>query len=240
MDSDDYVDSRMYELLEAAIEKYQVKAAQVGRDEIDQEGHRLPDICEPPEKPECIPAENFLRELLMHRGDCSFCTKLIAREAFEEELFPEGILNEDFHLLLRILEDVSPIVSLPNQCYHVFYRIGSNSRKEGANNFSRVFEDIVRNADMAEELVEKEYPRLKKEAFRFGVFQRLDYLLHVPIAQMRKTNTLYTEVVSWMRKNWLHAMTNPLLTGKNKTYHTLFAIAPRTIRKIHAILRHIR
>ena len=36
VDSDDYVDSRMYELLEAAIEKYQVKAAQVGRDEIDQ------------------------------------------------------------------------------------------------------------------------------------------------------------------------------------------------------------
>ena len=240
VDSDDYVDSRMYELLEAAIEKYQVKAAQVGRDEIDQEGHRLPDICESPEKPECIPAEDFLRELLMHRGDCSFCTKLIAREAFEKELFPEGILNEDFHLLLRILEDVSPIVSLPNQCYHVFYRIGSNSRKEGANNFSRVFEDIVRNADMAEELVEKEYPRLKKEVFRFGVFQRLDYLLHVPVAQMGKNNILYTEVVSWMRKNWLRAMTNPLLTGKNKLYHTLFAIAPRTIRKIHATLRHIR
>ena len=39
----------------------------------------------------------FMKELLMHRGDCSFCTKLIRRDLFPQEAFPVGKLNEDFH-----------------------------------------------------------------------------------------------------------------------------------------------
>ena len=75
----------------------------------------------------------------MHRGDCSFCTKLIKREMFFEEnedesadrersRFPMGVLNEDFHLLIQMLDRIGPIVSLPGHVYHVFYRLGSNSR----------------------------------------------------------------------------------------------------------------
>ena len=36
--------------------------------------HLLPDVCIPPEQICFCSAEDFLRELLLHRGDCSFCT----------------------------------------------------------------------------------------------------------------------------------------------------------------------
>ena len=101
VDSDDYIDSHMYERLLEGIRKFKVSAAQTGRDEIDQEGCRLPDICEPPEEPVLVESGDFLRELLLHRGDCSFCTKLVRRDLFPEEGFPMGKLNEDFHLLVR-------------------------------------------------------------------------------------------------------------------------------------------
>lgn len=237
VDSDDYVDREMYALLYAAIEMYHVKAAQIGRDEIDPQGNRLPDICVPPEKPECIPPGVFLRELLLHRGDCSFCTKLIAREILQEKRFPEGMLNEDFHLLVQSLRAIGPIASLPQQTYHVFYRVGSNSRKEGKESFSRVYADNVANADMAAALVEKEYPELSETAFRFGIYQRLDYLLHIPISQMNGGNAAYREIVSYLRRNWAKAMRNPILTTKNKCYHTLFAVAPRKVRQLHRRLR---
>ena len=250
VDSDDYVDKEMYALLYAALEKHQVKAAQIGRDEIDPQGNRLPDICVPPMEAECIPPEAFLRELLMHRGDCSFCTKLIAREVFcgeqkteagqavpPEKGFPEGVLNEDFHLLIRILGDMGSIVSLPEQTYHVFYRLGSNSRKEDRENFSRVYADCVDNADMVTELVEQKYPELADTALRFNIFQRLEYMLHIPISQMTAGNAMYRSIVSYLRKNWMKSMRNPILTGKNKLYHTLFAIAPRKIRQLHRMLR---
>lgn len=236
VDSDDYIEPDMYERLLRAIIDYGVVTAQIGRDEIDEQGRRLPNICEPPKEPEIWESRDFLRELLLHRGDCSFCTKLLRRELFREGRFPERKLNEDFNLLVRILPEIERLVSLPGQGYHVFYRIGSNSRKADPENFSRVYKDCVENADMVESMV-KEDRELAETALRFAVFQRLEYLLHIPISQMTKDNVTYREIVSYLRKNWAKAMRNPILTGKNKVYHTLFAAAPKGIRKLHRCLR---
>ncbi len=243
VDSDDYVDADMYERLYDALQEYHVNAAQIGRDEIAQDGSILPDICIPPEDTRCIPPEEFMEELLMHRGDCSFCTKLIRREIFAEDdclagnWFPLGALNEDFHLLIQILDRIGPTASLPGHAYHVFYRVGSNSRKESREVFSRVFADSVDNADLAAEIVARRYPGLEAAAFRFGIFQRLEYMLHIPIAQMGRENKMYREIVRYLRKNWIRSVKNSLLTGKNKVYHTLFALAPRGIRRLHRWLR---
>ncbi len=260
VDSDDYVDADMYERLYTAVCEYNVNAAQIGRDERDAAGNILPDICVPPKECLCIAPEEFMEELLMHRGDCSFCTKLIRREMFsmeepghkanrehggacdadsERSRFPIGVLNEDFHLLIQMLDRIGSIVSLPGHAYHVFYRLGSNSRKESRENFSRVFADSVDNADLAAEIVAGEYPELRAAAFRFGIFQRLEYMLHIPIAQMNRQNEMYRNIVGYLRKNWLKSMRNPLLTGKNKAYHTLFALAPRGVRRLHRRLRRL-
>ncbi len=233
VDSDDFVEPDMYERLYAEIVKYNAKMAQIGRDEIDEQGNKLPNICEPPAEDEFVGKEDFLKELLMHRGDCSFCTKLIHRELFQDREFPVGKLNEDFHLMIELLADMDGLVSLTGQAYHVFYRIGSNSRKESREHFSRVYADSVENAEWVWHLVKLKYPKLRPIALRFGVFQRLEYLLHIPISQMNSENREYKSIVHWMRKYWFRGIINPVLTGKNKVYHTLFAIAPRGIREIH-------
>ncbi len=237
VDSDDFVEADMYELLYQAIEQFQVNTAQVGRDELDMEGKRLPDICIPPGEAECVGAEEFLRELLMHRGDCSFCTKLVKKELFDGWQFPVGVLNEDFHLLVQLLPQIGRIVCLPKQAYHVFYKTGSNTRKEAG--FSRVFADNIDNADMVYEIVKRDYPQLLPIAFRFGIFQRLDYMLHIPISQMTKDNVMYQSVAVYLRKNWWRGLANPYLTLKNKCYHTLFAMAPRTVRVLHKKLKRL-
>ncbi|MCI9141275.1 MAG: glycosyltransferase family 2 protein [Lachnospiraceae bacterium] len=237
VDSDDYIEPDMYQCLMEGIRQFSVSVAQTGRDEIDEKGNLLPNICEPPEEPLIIESRRFMEELLLHRGDCSFCTKLIRRDLIPADGFPPDRLNEDFHLLIRMLPEIGKILSLPRQDYHVFYRIGSNSRKADRENFSRVYWDCVENADMAAGLVKRDYPELEETAFRFGIFQRLEYLLHIPVSQMRRDNVPYRKVVSYLRKNWLTAMKNPILTKKNKIYHTLFAIAPKKIRQIHAGLR---
>ncbi len=241
VDSDDYVDADMYEGLYRAIAGTGMPVAQVGRDEIDKDGNILPNICEPVAQAQVIPAQDFLKELLMHRGDCSFCTKLLQKDLFTEEKFPIGALNEDFHLLVKMLtrekNTVPGIACIPGQAYHVFYRPDSNTRDK--NRFSRVFADNIDNADMVLALVEKKYPELTETAFRFGVFQRLDYLLHIPIPQMTGENEFYRRVVKNLRHGWWRAMRNPYLTRKNKCYHTLFAIAPKGIRVLHKKVKRI-
>lgn len=233
VDSDDYISPQMYELLYKAMRKYQVRVTQIGRDELDEQGKRLPDICVPPAAEERIDSQKFLRELLMHRGDCSFCTKLFHRSVLEGKHFPVGALNEDFHFLVQLLPEIGDIVSLPEQTYHVFYREGSNSRKKDREQFSRVFADSVRNADMVFQYIDASDKDLMKVAVRFGIFQRIEYLLHIPISQMRRDNTFYRQVVHSLRKNYFAGLFNPYLTVKNKLYMTFFVLAPRGVRKLH-------
>lgn len=237
VDSDDYIEPEMYErLLNAALQE-NLLMVQTSRDEIDEQGNLMPDVCVPPKQPELWDCEHFMRELLMHRGDCSFCTKLLHRSLLEKERFPEGELNEDFYLLVRLLPKVSAVAILPEQDYHVFYRYGSNTRTRQENEFPRVFTDIVKNADRVFEIVEKEYPDLKQEAMRFSLFQRLDYMLHIPVAMMTKDNIFYQQVREYLKVHRKDAVRSPYLSKKNKIYLLLLGTAPKTVRSVHKLLK---
>lgn len=237
VDSDDYIDSEMYETLFHAVREYRVSMVQTSRDEIDAGGNKLADVCEPPRQAYFCKSERFMRELLLHRGDCSFCTKLTEARLFCKHSFPEGVLNEDFHLLVEMLQEIEGVVILPEQQYHVFYRIGSNTRKKNRNEFSRVFTDIVDNADMAERIAADKFPALKKEAVRFGLYQRLDYMLHIPVEMMTEDNEFYKKVKRYLRKHLADSVSNQYLSGKNKLYLLLLTAAPRLVRRIHQFKR---
>lgn len=237
VDSDDYLEPQMYEKLLDAINTYDLQIAQAGRNEIDAQGNALPGICIPPTESVAVSSELFFRELLMHRGDCSFCTKLIDASLLQTDKFPEGILNEDFNLLIRLLDHIEGIVSIPYIGYHVCYRLGSNTRRVDLNDFSRVFSDNVNNADFATLIVDKYFPNLHREVIRFGLFQRMDYLLHVPISKMNYDNRQYVAILKYLRHHFKEMVKSPYLTKKNKLYLFLFTVMPVRTRKIHASVR---
>ena len=199
VDSDDFIEPEMYERMLAVALQEQLLIVQTSRDELDEQGNRMPDVCTPPESLAFWESSRFMRELLLHRGDCSFCTKLVAASLLREERFPEGELNEDFHLLVRLLPEVPAIAILPEQDYHVFYRYGSNTRTRKEEEFPQVYTDIVKNADRVMETVEAKYPELSEEAKRFALYQRLDYMLHIPISLMTKENSFYIQVRDFLK-----------------------------------------
>ena len=239
IDSDDYIEPDMMEKLYQAIQTSGMPIAQGAREEIDEQGNILPDICIPPEKETVYASKDFMRELLLHKGDCSFCTKLTKASLFHENgfAFPEGKLNEDFHVLVKMLPFIPGIVSIPKRMYHVFYKSGSNTRVVDKNAFSRVYGDYVDNADMVLTIVEKQYPDLKNPAMRFGFYQRLDYLLHIPIGRMTKAEKQYREIVKYLRGNIGNILGNRELTKKQKLYLIVLAMMPRTVRKAHHLLK---
>ncbi len=237
VDSDDYIEPDMYELMIESVRSVRTKRVpivQISRDEVDEEGGRLPDVCVPPDMARLCGSEEFLRDLLLHKGDCSFCTKLVRRDLFDKHRFPEGVLNEDFSLLVEMLQEIDGIMILPKQSYHVVCRRQSTTRSRTRDSFSRVFLDIVDNADKMQELVDRKYPGLHSYAIRFNLYQRLDYLLHVPILQMTGDNEFYQKVKAYLRKHVHDSIINPYLTGKNKIYLLFLTIAPKTVRKVHA------
>ena len=240
VDSDDFVSKEMYSTLVDAALRNKADMVQISRDEISENGDRLPDVVTPPEKEVVISPKEHMRTLLMHTGDASFCTKLTRRSLFTEDMrFPEGELNEDFYLMIHMLGKVNRLVILPQQYYHVFYRTGSNSRKkaEDKDYFPSVFTDIVRNSDVALELAKSNYPDLVKAAERFGYVQRLDYLLHIPVSKMTSDNTFYIQVAKRIKKDRFRILFNKYLSVKQKAYLWILSINPRYIRKKHAQLR---
>lgn len=237
VDSDDYIEPEMYErLLHVAVGE-NLLMVQTSRDEIDEEGNVLPNVCEPPKEPELWERRYFMRELLLHKGDCSFCTKLTHASLFREERFPEGELNEDFYLLIRLLRKIQAVAVMPWQDYHVFYRYGSNTRTRNEDEFPQVFTDIVRNADRVYEIVKKEYPDLLPEAMRFGLFQRLDYMLHIPVSLMNRENVFYCQVKEYLKNHKRDVRRSKYLTKKNKVYLLLLGTAPKFVRIVHRLLK---
>ena len=240
VDSDDYISGVMYSTMMEAALRNNADMVQIARDEISESGDKLPDVLEPFDKEKEITPDEHLRTLLMHTGDASFCTKLTKRELFTEDMrFPEGELNEDFYLMIHMLEKVNKLILLPQACYHVFYRTGSNSRKKAQDKdyFPPVFTDIVRNSDVALDLVRRNHKELIPVALRFGFVQRLDYLLHIPISKMTSDNTFYKKVVSDLRAGFVKMLGNRYLTGKQKAYLVLLSVAPKGVRSIHARIR---
>ena len=122
----------------------------------------------------------------------------------------------------------------------MFYRLGSNTRKKKDNDFSRVYGDCVNNADLVFALVEEKYPRLRLVATRFGLFQRLEYLLHIPIGLMQGSNEQYRAIVRFLRGHVGDTLRSPYLTGKNKLYLLVLTAAPKTVRRLHRMSMKLR
>ncbi len=249
VDSDDYVEPDMYEKLVDALIRNNALMAQTGRDEIAEDGSKLPNVVEIPQWETIYTDKGFLKELLMHKGDASFCTKLTSRKLFDineaeddkkvRRLFPEGVLNEDFWLLYHMLPDAGEVVVTTDTGYHVFYRTGSNTRKKATDKdyFPRVFTDIVVNSDEVTAFAKEKYPDLAEYTMRFSLVQRLDYLLHIPISKMTKDNAFYQDVCRFVKEHKKEIKANPYLSRRQRLYLYLFTGNPRTVRTIHAKLR---
>jgi len=235
VDSDDFIDPLMYERMLRIAMSENLDMIQISRDELDNDLQKMEDVCIPPKEAGIYDDLYLMRELLLHKGDCSFCTRITHRKYFEKLRFPEGELNEDFYLLIQMLPMVKKVAILPEQEYHVVYSKESNSRTEDKNAFPRVFTDIVVNADRAEEIVKDKYPELIDVCFRFGLYQRLDYMLHIPISRMVSKDKFYVCVKRYLRRKKWKALFNQYLTRKNKQYIFILGTCPKIARKIHLI-----
>jgi len=243
VDSDDYIEKDMIEILvDAAIRNDYIQIVQIGRDEIAKDGTKLPPVVEVPDWETYYTPMGFLKGLLLHEQDSSFCTKLVDKKLFDYMKFPEGMLNEDFYLLYHFLGRCGGVIVTTKVGYHVYYRSGSNSRKNDTDKdyFPQVFTDIVKNSDDVLKFVEGNFSMLIPQAKRFALVQRLDYLLHIPISQMTKDNEFYMSVAKYVKDNKKEIKENEDLSKRQRLYLLLFTHNPRTIRKIHAFIRGIK
>lgn len=245
VDSDDLIYPDMLENLRAGMETMRQSGRtrvqiQIGREEIDENGNLLPPAIVAPEEATLIPPVLFVQSMLLYTGDASLCTKLTPRKILLEHPFEVGALCEDFRLETHLVDVLEGIYNLPQIGYRVVHRAGSLTRRENVQQFSRAYIAIVEASDYVEQELVPRYPKLEVAARRFGLYERLDYLLHVPIPDMNRKNAFYVEVMQYLRANKTAIRENPYLSRRDRTYLTVLSAAPVLIRRLHRLSMRLR
>ena len=174
-------------------------------------------------------SEEYLRELLLHLGDSSFCTKMIKADFMKRFKFNEGRLNEDFELLVYMAEEFDCIYTYEITGYNIILRFGSNTRNVYKNLF---YDCMIENSDMVAKLVDEKHPALKEEARKFQLYQRLDYTLHTPLSKM-KNNPVSDKVLKELKLWRKDIKTNQYLAPKDRRNLMILSRVPHLSKWVH-------
>ena len=237
-DSDDYPEKDMYEnLLKIMREHTDAVIAQAMSSDYTEDGALVKGPYKDSGKVNFLTKQEMFRLLMLHVGDSSFCTKLIKADYMKQFRFEEGRLNEDFELVIRMLEGVNGVYSLEKNGYNIVLRSGSNSR----NVFREIlYNSMIENSDRAFKMMEESYPELREEGTRFWYFQRLDYMLHIPVSYMKKSNTVCWNIIRDLKNGRKQIKNNAFLTQKEKRNLLILSYAPRMSKRFHNMIMVVK
>lgn len=237
-DSDDYAELDLYENLHKIFQTHEdAVIAQAMTSIFSEDGTLVFGPYRDSGNINYIAQEEMFRMLMMHVGDSSFCTKLIRADYMKQFAFPEGELNEDFELLLRMLDGVDGIYSLEKSGYNIILRGNSNTRSV----FRKVYYNaMIANSNKAYAIMEEKYPQFKDEAERFWFFQRLDYLLHIPVSVMGKDNEVCTQIIKEIKLGRKKIRANRFLAKKEKKNLLILSYMPRFSKRCHNLIMKLK
>lgn len=191
VDSDDFINPSMYKRLFDVINGRPGVIGNVNYTRVTESGEIIRAKC-PHDSPDLTSKIDYYRELLLHTGDSSVCTKLFPASLFTMFQFDETRLNEDVLFMFQISEQFSEIAYTGTIEYNYLIRAGSLS-----NGYGKAVEDMVLNSSEINEIVGCRYPVLMDEANRFKLFQNMAFLLLVP--KEKRSLSLYSESIHYLR-----------------------------------------
>lgn len=147
VDSDDYIHLQMVEMLLKVAQQCEADIVQCHIQEVydEQNNNTLPIEF----SKEHIRAEEPLRERILccYTDDIMPCNKMLKRELFLNNRFPEGMIYEDKHLMFRLRHIAKKIMYLDVPLYYYVQTPHSTMRQtigeKQLNSFFRLSEDLL-------------------------------------------------------------------------------------------------
>lgn len=237
-DSDDYIEPDMYEgLLKIFMRHDDAKMAQIMTNILTDEGELVQGPYKNSGEVSYLLRDEMFRLLMLHVGDSSYCTKLIKASFMKQFRFLEGKLNEDFELLLRMLMETDGIYQLERPGYNIVLRNMSNTRGV----FRPImYNAMIENSNTAYAMMEKSFPMYYLQAKRFWLYQRLDYMLHIPVSMMNKDNEVCRGIIVDLKRNRKEIRTNPHLAKKEKRNLLILSYAPKLSKRVHNVIMRLK
>lgn len=230
IDSDDWIDLKMIEILYKYINTYNADIAQGDYIEVYDENIVTDiDICE---EVICYNSEKILESLYGRTATKTViaCNKLYKRELFEKIRFPKGKLHEDEFTTYKLLYSANLIVDSNLPIYYYRQRQGSIMKSE----FS------IRRLDTLEAWKERK-KFFDEKNLKFLVDKTEDLIsislkyFYIKVKEsniFNKDNILYN-LEREVRSNYKHFIRNKEISIKGKMALTLFIINPSIFYQIY-------
>lgn len=210
VDSDDYIESDMYEKLLKACELNNSKIAMCGRYNVIGE-NMYPlfsfEGCKIWESREAI--DNLLS---WENIDSSACDKLFSKELFENIRFPVGKYNEDIFVMCHIIHNSGKIVHIGDAKYFYFHRQNSITTEK----FSEKKLDLLEATGKVISFVKDNYPNLYAKSLSFH-YKGIIYLITLFDSKTKeKHQRSYLLLKKMLRKNFILIVLNKYVDKKVK------------------------
>lgn len=155
VDSDDYIEPNMYEVLYNDIKKYNAGLSICNRYYEFEDGRRVERYRQNGETNVYSGKEAIIEMNNYSSFDMSAWDKLYKRELFEKIRFPEGKLSEDFFVMYKLLDMAQIVTFNPTHLYIYVQRNNSISRNKKIN-----WDFIEASKDQMDYIIEK-YPEIE-------------------------------------------------------------------------------
>ena len=168
VDSDDFVQPAMYEILYQACRDYEVAIAMCGRRVIDENDKMIRYEC-CMEHAALMDAKEAVKSLLLNDNKCdsAACDKLYRKSLFSNIRYPEKVHYEDQNVTARLYYYAGRIFHVGQALYTYRKRKGSIT----SSSFNGRSIDEVKQAELLKEFIDEKYPEFKKDSMYFVCYK---------------------------------------------------------------------
>lgn len=207
IDSDDYIDSKMFEKMMDLAQKHQSEIVFCDLVKVDENGKEFRDLPQSPQLPEKIILNDDLT--IFGEMSCFACNKLFKRSLFEKHRFQKGIHFEDIELIPKLVLD-STIISKINQPFYKYFErqdsITKTHTRKGLDMFIAV-------ENVTAYFKQSAYQNQLNELKRFQIIQ--SYYSYLAYVAYVKDKVLKDEMI---KKLELFIKSNQILNSEIKKY----------------------
>ena len=226
VDSDDYIDSEMYEELYEAIKKENVDVVECNLKIIYPDRVEL--FTEQKYYNVYIKQEYLEEYLKIEKIFGSACVRLIKSDIAKKLKFPVGKLYEDTYYAYDLIEKVDRYVIMNNPYYN--YLMRENSITNTKFN-PRIF-DLIEIVEKFRKTTYENYPGLKEAVDCRKMYAYFSVLNSILLEENYRDNEYYSEILSYFKRNYISLLKNKYINRNRKLSVILIKLNIDLYRKV--------
>lgn len=192
VDSDDYVDREMFEVLYEKAIAHDAEIALCDLEKVNEKGEVFRPLPQSPQLPEKIELKKDLT--IFGEMSCFACNKLFKKELFDKQLFKKGIHFEDIELIPQLVLKSTILAKVNQPFYKYFERQDSISR----THTERGLDMFVAIENVKKTFEKSVYHSAKNEWKRFFILQA--YYSYLGYVAYVKNKALKQEMIAVLKE----------------------------------------